>query len=345
MWTLLFQPQFLSKNWTKCLIALTEKFYTTTESHIDLRKNSEAYEYLRSITDYISKIETKVNVYCLDGLIQTINGVLALADDLFETTTQFFLTLKVNQDPIENMFGLIRARGGFNRNLSVKEFNYLIGRIMSMKILGGPKLTTNCEADNDEHVFSLNDSLSLNEQTDINGTTSEPDDTTEAMEYIASNYFDITNNFDNNKDEITDSLRNQIKLQAASIRYFAGYMVFKLFKNLNCSSCINAMKKSESVMNDNSELLLFNKNFYINSDFGSLIPPTDLFFKICELHVEVFTNFFKLHPQVVQISEKICNLCIEATNSKKEIQDWFSVSECKEHRNEAMKILIKILLA
>lgn len=83
--TLLFQPQFLSKIWTKCLIALTEKFYTTTESHIDLRKNSEAYEYLRSITDYISKIETKVNVYCLDGLIQTINGVLALADDLFDT--------------------------------------------------------------------------------------------------------------------------------------------------------------------------------------------------------------------------------------------------------------------
>ena len=84
------------------------------------------------------------------GLILTIHGILMICNDLIveDSNMTFLLTSRFNQDPIENLFAQIRAKGGNNRNPSVFEFNNSISRIMSMKIIAC-SFSKNCENDDD----------------------------------------------------------------------------------------------------------------------------------------------------------------------------------------------------
>lgn len=306
-----------------------------------LKIDNVPFTYLMEIKEYIQNMKPAVNVFCIKGLIQTINGVIGLSLDLFgsDLKIEFFLTSKINQDPIENMFALIRARGGFNRNPSLKELNFLMARIISMKIISGPQLSTNCENDNDEHVQTA-----LNELIEYSKTQEQSDTNSQgAGEYIISKYFDNEENKDQNAGEISnDSNTNDI--QDVSIRYFCGYVVRKLLKQNNCSLCSDILQKNTSSMNEKSELLIFHKNYYVGSDFGSLIPPSDLFYQICHLHVEIFSKVFKSHPESTGICQLIVKLCIDETNKHDIFKDWFEEGNCLHHREAALNILIKVLI-
>lgn len=45
-------------------------------------------------------------------------------------------------------------------------------------------------------------------------------------------------------------------IQTASIIYFAGYAVFKLFKSVNCENCNDTLMKKDGSFSDKSELLI-----------------------------------------------------------------------------------------
>lgn len=104
------------------------------------------------------------------------------------------------------------------------------------------------------------------------------------------------------------------------------------------------MKKNSTKMDQPSELLIFNKNYNINSDFGSLIPPSDEFFEICKFHVSIFTNFFQKHAETKNIAEKIENICIDATMNIEKFSLWFAESDCFHHQKMALRFMIEVLL-
>lgn len=81
------------------------------------------------------------------GLEQTIRGVIDIFDKLSLKNNNFVLfTRNLNQDPLENLFGLVRAQGGNNRILFLIDFLRNISRIMTSKLLIFPN-ETNCEFD------------------------------------------------------------------------------------------------------------------------------------------------------------------------------------------------------
>lgn len=86
-------------------------------------------------------------VYWISGLQQTVCGVIGLFEDLHSTDPSYTLfSRNLNQDPLENLFGLTRAQGGNNRNPYLIDFLRNISRIMTSKLLITPT-GTNCEFD------------------------------------------------------------------------------------------------------------------------------------------------------------------------------------------------------
>lgn len=127
-----------------------------------MTSEGDVAEFLKDIRGYVCNIKSPAKISCLKGIIQTVNAILCLTEDLFKSDLNitYFLTHKVNQDPLENFFSQIRGRGGFNRHTSVAEFNNIIGRIMSMKLLSYSSNITNCENDEEEFIRTIWRSLS-----------------------------------------------------------------------------------------------------------------------------------------------------------------------------------------
>lgn len=134
-------------------------------------------------------------------------------------------------------------------------------------------------------------------------------------------YTDFLNSKDLQESKIeADENTSTLTLQETSIRYFSGYVVLNLFKKIQCEDCLYNLRKIDEhignniVMTSSSELLLFNKNYFNQpSDFGGLVPPSDVFFEVCQLDVKIFANIFKTNPEVDCIKETIKTMCIQAT--------------------------------
>lgn len=105
------------------------------------------------------QVQTKNKLYCFDGLKQSINAALQLADDKFKDQNckeKSVKTRKLNSDPVEKFFSTVRQRNGFNNEPSVAELGKTLARITSQNIRDFSGSTQNCEA---IEIASLNKHL------------------------------------------------------------------------------------------------------------------------------------------------------------------------------------------
>lgn len=84
-------------------------------------------------------------------MVQTIKGVLNLYQDVVTDSQSFLLTGRLNQDPLENLFGVLRRRSGYNNNLSAKEFRRNLQHSLSIRLMNPPE-SANCEPDGDDNL-------------------------------------------------------------------------------------------------------------------------------------------------------------------------------------------------
>lgn len=104
---------------------------------------------LKTLYNYILTLK-KVSgstVYWISGLQQTVCGIIGFFEELNSADPKLTLfTRNLNQDPLENLFGLTRVQGGNNRNPYLIDFLRNVSRIMTSKLLITPT-ETNCEFD------------------------------------------------------------------------------------------------------------------------------------------------------------------------------------------------------
>lgn len=257
-------------------------------------------EFLKEVRVYISNTKSPAKVSCLNGIVQTINATLALANDLFKSDLEvsYFLTHKINQDSLENFFSQIRGRGGFNRHPSLSEFNNVIGRIMSMKLLSYASNMTNCENDDEEFVrHAVSQEMDIIQEIDTQNTAESLTVSIDSESGVRSS----SSSSETNTAAIT--------LQTASKRYFSGYVAFKHLKRFPCSNCADTfvMKDDEGEpykISSDSELLIFHKNYFNSSDFGGLHPPSDSFFQVCSIHISTFAIFLQTAQKKITSNQK-----------------------------------------
>ena len=78
----------------------------------------------------------------------------------------FLITSRLNQDPLENLFSVIRSKGGHRSNSDPREFRSAITQTMVDNI----RLTaesSNCKADVDTFLFSLENITSKGSPTAV----------------------------------------------------------------------------------------------------------------------------------------------------------------------------------
>lgn len=108
---------------------------------------------LTELSDYISSIkQTESAVYWIDGLNQTVRGIIGMFNEEYRRDPEFVLMSRfLNQDPLENLFGQIRAQGKTNRNPFLIDFLRTMSRIITSNTLIATS-KTNCEVDDSTKV-------------------------------------------------------------------------------------------------------------------------------------------------------------------------------------------------
>ncbi|XP_061709896.1 uncharacterized protein LOC133519780 [Cydia pomonella] len=133
-----------------------------TSNHKDFWQN--ALRTLQSMTflDRNSKQAKRngqprhVRVPCLEGWITTLKSFLGLSKILFSKyKVKYFYPRFVNQDPIENFFGRIRAINYRNVNPDVNTFIYSFKSIVLSNILAPQSTSMNCEDDDGETLINV----------------------------------------------------------------------------------------------------------------------------------------------------------------------------------------------
>lgn len=96
--------------------------------------NPSSFQLLKDLKVYISTLEQcgGNKVFCITGLIQSVNAVIQLYEEHFQSS--FLLTRFLNQDPLENLFGLIRGQAINTNNPYLIDFLRILSRIITMKI-------------------------------------------------------------------------------------------------------------------------------------------------------------------------------------------------------------------
>ena len=92
---------------------------------------------------------------CINGWKVTINALLGLWHHLkTKENFQFILTARLNQDCVENLFSIIRGKGGFRDNPDPQEFKDAFKYVVADKLFVQSNYS-NCKVDGDKILLDI----------------------------------------------------------------------------------------------------------------------------------------------------------------------------------------------
>ncbi|VEN63638.1 unnamed protein product [Callosobruchus maculatus] len=266
----------------------------------------DALEYFKKMKIFEGDNEKK-NIYCIEGFQWTINAVLILWDNLQKEGVKYFLTSRLNQDPLENLFSVIRNRGGYNPQPTAREFRIALQHNMHIRLQNS--VSSNCEIDNDEllDVTDLNtDSDYVNNleetfqslhssQEHLEQCSQPPGDSNDSCPnadtdlwiteiQAAQEYFSSVLNADNEESSVT--------LESCSVAYIAGYLGKFLMDKVNCP-CTADNLSLDAMDLSHTDTLIFYRDFGSEEDIKHLKKPTDIFFSVIKSLSSVFDTLFE----------------------------------------------------
>lgn len=200
---------------------------------------------------------------CLNGWQISIKSLLMLWDDLRKNHGfHYLLTDRLNQDCLENLFAVVRSKGGHRHNPSPFEFRTALRQTMVDAIL----VTTgrqNCKDDIDGFLFNLQHVPS---RTTVRSRLRI--DVARPLQPLMT------------VQPITITLKEDNVLI-----YIAGYLANKL-SPLLCADCVNLLQATTDITNVQHQFLVA-KGYEVCSK-GGLQAPSALLFNICKEMEVVF---------------------------------------------------------
>ena len=246
-----------------------------------IRNESIHIKYIEEMLQLIASIkvvdkQTKTDVTnqlrCLKGFQMTLNGILTLWDQLHSNWhLEYLLTRRLNQDPVENFFGLIRQQGGNSDNPTPQQFCRAFRTLFFDNFLT-PLPSGNCAKDLDNILV---------------GSTVPP-----PIGHAINNNMPTTPFTLNESDyKMQEIEQNMLKMNA--ITYVAGYLLRKCLEKHPCEQCTEMLQAKE--LTSSSQLFCHFKAFDTTiSSFGSLkVPQTNFVRYVSRIDtkfVEEFNN-------------------------------------------------------
>lgn len=128
----------------------------------------------------------------------------------------FLLTNRLNQDPLENMFSIMRQKNGYTKNTSARMFRSCFANICSFSLMNASD-ECNCELDEDEF-------LSVGILDDVEGSNTIQNCTEDVCTSVVETDQTSTSSFSSESEE--GNVGNEKStLEECSIVYFSGYLV------------------------------------------------------------------------------------------------------------------------
>ena len=205
-----------------------------------------------------------VQVPSVRGLQHTIAGILVIWERFGGSTLPFLMTRRLNQDCLENMFGVIRMSSGQNDAPNPTQFRMALRKCATNSLLFPPP-TANCEPDGDALVCAI-------------AALGRP--VAHASPAVAGRSPQPT------PPPLTEPLDT---VDANVITYVGGYLARRGAEKHECEKCGDALTKKERFVVYEREMLCGLKSFtgLCDSDVGSLNKPTQAFYEVVELTYRV----------------------------------------------------------
>lgn len=261
----------------------------TEETHIQLLQEADQWLGTWVVGD------GSVHIDSIGGLRQTIRGVQSVWKKCKDAGCDFLCTRRLNQDALENLFGVIRQRGGDMDNPDPTQFRYAYKHTVLNAMMTAPN-TANCEADGDGLLAALKEVASCTEPS--HRPTPAPNGTPPSTRRAPV-------------DPITENC----------IGYVAGYLVHSA--DVHCSGCTAVLVKGSNVASMASETLAALKSHtsLTSLDVGSLKLPTPAY---AAFVTECYAAFNELAPSMI-LDSGLCEKLVKGMLGSKQAEVLQSV--------------------
>jgi hypothetical protein len=244
---------------------------TNDSGHFDLFQQRLTWlDSLRAI-DKSGKNVTKT-IKCLTGWKITLSAVMQLWPLLLNKYAfTFLLTRRLNQDPLENFFSVIRQRGGKCENPSPLAFSRLFKQICCQSILA-PVVGANCEFDSASNLQSVINATPVNRPVLSFSTLSDHVAVNTPMLYM--------------------QCENDCDFEGNGLYYVCGFLLRKLLKFHSCDVC-NALWINNTISLNNG--IYTNCRLYCSSELKQgkgLVTVSESFFSYVTECESVFATLF-----------------------------------------------------
>lgn len=231
-----------------------------------IRKGSPKIKFLEEFLDMLNQTEARKNVKLIasnqtvESLRVTLMSVLSIIEFLHNEGVSYILTAKLNQDPLERFFGLVRSFGGDEDHPTVTKFSQLF-RLLSLYTPVKVAVKGNCESGSDRVLLSAFESLGEKRREALVRKSAMKDKVWQQLMSIP---------FHALSSDADDHEYNAPSPEATALYYLAGYVAFKLKKTTRCEVCKeDALGRRDSL---SKEAILVIEREYV---CGSLAYPSE----------------------------------------------------------------------
>ena len=242
----------------------------------------DCFDYL----DHLTLSNEKV-VPCINGWKINIRSLFCLWDDLNQNQNfKFLLTNRLNQDCVENLFSIIRGKGGHRDNPDAREFRAAYRQVVFDQLLM-PSDGSNCKLDAD--------SILLNLASFESSESCSPSDhaTSKSSNFVPDRLSGV---------DMLPVLKAPPSLPVQNVEaYMAGYLLRKANMR-ECSTC------SSQLIYDippNTDLYAFLRaKAYKESN--TLVYPTEPFVQLVEQWESKFSIVFEAVLHMTGVHRRLC---------------------------------------
>ncbi|CAG9786340.1 unnamed protein product [Diatraea saccharalis] len=263
-----------------------------------------------------------VRVPCLDGWNTTLQGFLGLAKLLFsQFGVEYFYPRFINQDPLENFFGRIRAVNYRNVNPDVTTFIYAYKSLVLSNILSPHSKYSNCEEDNGDTLIDSNYLFISNESDREN--------------FPINTYSHVMPSTSQIPQGVESDLKQHViaeKVRVQTSAYTAGYICRKISKKIDCFRCLNTYTTK-----DIQGIHIYIKyREYKRLKNSNLAYPNEKMLRLYRDNSQIIHDYLNINCMKTDIKKNIKNIIIGKCD-----MSWLG---CKKHHKIVINYYLTLVI-
>lgn len=281
---------------------------SNTSCHMDHYR--EMIDWLSSlkVINEANKIVTS-NIKCIRGWMLTLSAIIKLWDYLSSRCDfSFLITRRLNQDNLENFFGVIRQKGGKCDNPTAFMFTKQFSQVCTSNLIS-TTAGSNCQQDSDSFLVLLED-LSKKISSDNEMSVSESNTSSSCNKKLDKEVAATTKQMVANascKNDNTHTVSINTKAEANALFYVVGVLLRKISRVHECKQCFAVLhSKSTLVSNDKQRYTAYRAYTHSDSNsFGTLHVASEMFYNYIVRCEDLFLEQFAVTAHHNHLSANI----------------------------------------